>query len=161
MISIIFVESRRFYFVNMVFKILQIAIPFIWVGMVAAISFMEAPLKFLAPGITTALGVGIGRIVFQALNKVEITFAVLLLLSVLFKPFRQSLQFYLLGAVIFILLLQTFWLLPALDSRALKLMAGEQIESSSLHTVYILLEITKFLLLLYLGILSTKVQGDI
>jgi hypothetical protein len=122
---------------------------------------MEAPLKFLAPGITTTLGVGIGRIVFQALNKVEITFAVLLILSVLFKPFRQSLQFYLLGAVIFILLLQTFWLLPALDSRALKLMAGEQIESSSLHTVYILLEITKFLLLLYLGILSTKVQGDI
>jgi hypothetical protein len=46
----------------MVFKILQIAIPFIWFGAIGAISFMEAPLKFTAPNITLALGLGIGRI---------------------------------------------------------------------------------------------------
>lgn len=40
--------------------------------MVLAISFLEAPLKFRAPGITVPLGLGIGRLVFQAFNAVEL-----------------------------------------------------------------------------------------
>src|SRR5690554_1127105 len=44
---------------------------FVWIGFVCAISFMEAWLKFRAPGIILALGLGIGRLVFAALNKVE------------------------------------------------------------------------------------------
>ncbi|WP_200881112.1 hypothetical protein [Cellulophaga sp. E6(2014)] len=58
----------------------SIAITFIWVGFIGAISFMEAWLKFRAPGIDTALGLGIGQLVFSALNKVEITSAVLIVL---------------------------------------------------------------------------------
>ena len=49
----------------------QIAAVFTWLGMVLAISFLEAPLKFRAPGITIPLGVGIGRLVFRALNIAE------------------------------------------------------------------------------------------
>ena len=56
----------------MVFRVLQIAIPFVWFGAVGAISFMEAPLKFTAPNITIPLGLGIGMIVFHTLNKIEI-----------------------------------------------------------------------------------------
>ena len=41
---------------------------FVWLGMVLAISFLEAPLKFRAPGVTLQLGLGIGRLVFRALN---------------------------------------------------------------------------------------------
>ena len=51
------------------------AVVFVWLGMVAAISFLEAPLKFQAPGITVQLGLGIGRLVFRALNAVEIVLA--------------------------------------------------------------------------------------
>ena len=43
---------------------------FLWIGFVCAISFMEAWLKFRAPGISVPLGLGIGRLVFNALNKV-------------------------------------------------------------------------------------------
>ena len=71
----------------MFLKILQIAIPFVWFGMVGAISFIEAPLKFRAPNITLALGLGIGKIVFQMLNRIEIIFAVLMLVSLFFVPF--------------------------------------------------------------------------
>lgn len=53
----------------------QIATPFIWLGMVPAISFLETPLKFRAPGITVPLGLGIGRLVFRALNGVELALA--------------------------------------------------------------------------------------
>ncbi|GAA4404194.1 hypothetical protein [Tsukamurella soli] len=54
----------------------QTAVVFVWLGMVLGISFLEAPLKFRAPGITIPLGVGIGRLVFRALNAVEATAAV-------------------------------------------------------------------------------------
>ena len=39
----------------------SIAVTFTWLGMVIAISFLEAPLKFRAPGVTVPLGLGIGR----------------------------------------------------------------------------------------------------
>lgn len=54
--------------------------------MVAAISLLEAPLKFRAPGITTALGLGIGRLVFQALNIAEFG----LLLRLMAQPIRSG-----------------------------------------------------------------------
>ncbi|MFT4087805.1 MAG: hypothetical protein QM658_11780 [Gordonia sp. (in: high G+C Gram-positive bacteria)] len=47
----------------------SVALVFLWLGMVAAISFLEAPLKFQAPGITVPLGLGIGRLVFRALTR--------------------------------------------------------------------------------------------
>ena len=44
------------------------ALTFVWLGLVLAISFLEAPLKFRAPGVTLQIGVGIGRLVFQFHN---------------------------------------------------------------------------------------------
>ena len=57
---------------------------FLWIGFVCAISFMEAWLKFRAPGVTIPLGLGIGRLVFNALNKVEWIFATAILGNILF-----------------------------------------------------------------------------
>src|SRR4029453_7982569 len=56
-------------------------LPMLWLGMVLAISFLEAPLKFRAPGITVSLGLGIGRLVFRALNIVEAVLAALLIVA--------------------------------------------------------------------------------
>src|SRR5215831_19369774 len=52
------------------------ALTFLWLGMVLAISFLEAPLKFRAPGVTIPIGLGIGRLVFRALNTAEAVLAV-------------------------------------------------------------------------------------
>lgn len=68
----------------MIFKILQIAVPFVWFGLVGGISFLEAPLKFQAPNITIPLGLGIGRLVFFWLNKIEIALMILMLVSLVF-----------------------------------------------------------------------------
>lgn len=46
-----------------------------WLGMVLGISFLETPLKFRAPGVTLQIGLGIGRLVFRALNAVELLLA--------------------------------------------------------------------------------------
>ena len=62
------------------------AVTFVWLGMVLAISFLEAPLKFRAPEVTLRIGLGIGRLVFGALNTVEAVFAVTLLGCVILVP---------------------------------------------------------------------------
>ena len=55
---------------------------FVWLGMVLAISFLEAPLKFRAPGVTLQVGLGIGRLVFRALNMCEVVLAAVALVGV-------------------------------------------------------------------------------
>jgi len=56
-------------------ELVQVGVPFTWLGAVLGISFLETPLKFRAPGITLALGLGIGRLVFRALTVVELVLA--------------------------------------------------------------------------------------
>ncbi|MFI2744471.1 hypothetical protein ACG2LH_17180 [Zhouia sp. PK063] len=122
-----------------------LAVSFIWIGYVASISFMEAWLKFRAPNITLSIGLEIGRLVFRALNGVEWCFA-LIILGLIRKVTSKtlfnnvSLFFFIsLG----ILLLQTLWLLPKLDHRAIKIISGETPEKSFLHVCYIVFEVLK------------------
>jgi hypothetical protein len=63
-----------------------VAVVFVWLGMVLAISFLEAPLKFRAPNVTLQIGLGIGRLVFRALNTVEVVLAIVILLTSLASP---------------------------------------------------------------------------
>jgi hypothetical protein len=140
----------------MSFRILQIAVPFIWFGALGAISFMEAPLKFTAPNITLELGLGIGRIVFQTLNKIELALAVLLIVSMLARRPAKKFPLYAFGAVLLLLILETFWLLPVLDARAEQVIAGTAAPYSNAHIIYIVFDAAKFLLLAALGISLTK-----
>jgi hypothetical protein len=89
-------------------------ITFIWFGFVCAISFMEAPVKFTAPTLTLQAGLDVGRKVFAALNKVEISFALISLILILFEKSNKKITaVFFLTAVI--LLIQSFWLLPSLN----------------------------------------------
>jgi len=56
---------------------------FLWAGFVCAISFMEAWLKFRAPGVTLPIGLGIGKLIFAALNKVEWVFGIVIFIMLL------------------------------------------------------------------------------
>ncbi|TGE24821.1 hypothetical protein E5K00_06355 [Hymenobacter aquaticus] len=131
-------------------SLLLVLVLFVWAGMVAGISFLEAPLKFTAPHITVALGLGIGRIVFGALNWVELLLATVAVGSALWVRVPPAIAAPL-GGLAAILLLQTYWLLPALDARALALLAGHPAPPSALHSVYIGLEVVKLLTLLLTG----------
>jgi hypothetical protein len=117
---------------------------YLWIGFVCAISFMEAWLKFRAPGVTLPLGLGIGRVVFNALNKVEIVFALTILCS-FFVSRQQLLSLHSLFFFIpvLILIVQTFWLLPLLDKRAELLINGFNARPSRLHLYYVVGEVLK------------------
>lgn len=60
---------------------IAVALIFVWLGKVLANSFLEAPLKFGAPGVTLQIGLGIGRLVFRALNSAEVVFAVIIAIA--------------------------------------------------------------------------------
>lgn len=133
---------------------LALACIFIWIGFVGAISFMEAWLKFRAPGITVPLGLGIGRLVFHALNKVEWVLAIIGFGSLILGNFDffkwKSLFIWL---AVLILLIQTFWLLPALDARAELHIQGANVTHANLHFYYVGLELIKVASLVVTGIL--------
>lgn len=123
-----------------------------WAGYVCSISFMEAWLKFRAPGVTRAVGLSIGSKIFRALNRVEwilfILFFVLVLLH--FRDYPNRI-FVLSATILLILIAQTFIWLPVLVKRAKRLIAGEVVEKSHVHISYISAEFIKVSILLYLG----------
>lgn len=134
---------------------LSIIIPFVWAGMLLGISFLEAPLKFQAPGVTLQIGVGIGNLVFHALNKIEIAFLFTLLCCYYFSK-EKNLSFYILMLTTLILALQSFWLFPALDARVIMVQQGAELPTSTLHLYYVVGEVIKLTLMTTLGILMIK-----
>jgi hypothetical protein len=131
---------------------LDVAVIFIWLGMVLAISFLEAPLKFRAPSVTLQIGLGIGRLVFRALNTVEVVFAIVILASVVARPPPAGVAAAL--AVVFATLaLQLGVVRPRLNRRSDEVLAGLDAPRSRGHYVYIGLEAVKTLALAAAGIL--------
>lgn len=130
--------------------LLQRILPPVWLGMIGAIA-MEAQLKFQAPGITRELGLGIGKLVFAALNRAEIVIALLLVGAFIFAASARTAQM-IFSLILLILLAQTFWLLPALIERIDLIASGQTPPDSSVHLIYIVLEISKALLLLVLSV---------
>lgn len=132
---------------------MQTAIVFVWLGMVLGISFLEAPLKFRAPGITIPLGVGIGRLVFRALNLIEGVFALVLVATLVFAwppaPWKVSIV---LGLVL-VLAIGAGVLRPRMDARVRRGELSEGQPRHLLHIGFVALETVKVLLLLALGIL--------
>jgi hypothetical protein len=125
---------------------------FLWIGFVCAISFMEAWLKFQAPGITLPLGLGIGRIVFKALNQVEWVLALSMMIFPIINRNLRSLRNIWLLIPVGILLIQTYWLLPILDQRAEMHIMNQYLPSSNYHFIYIGLEAVKVIALIIYGV---------
>lgn len=121
-----------------------------WLGMVLAISFVEAPLKFRAEGLELAVGLAIGRIVFRALNSAEVIWAVLI--AVCLTLGGPSRLLVVLGAVTAVLLaVQLLVVRPRLNRRSARVLAGHEAPRSRAHHTYIGLEVLKVAALLALG----------
>lgn len=132
------------------------AVTFCWIGMVLAISFLEAPLKFRAPGVTLQIGLGIGRLVFRALNAVEIVFAAVMLSTLLSDP-PQTAVLAAVAVAVVALVVQLVAVRPRLTRRSDAVLAAgpeaENLPRSTAHYAYVALELIKLAGLLTGGIL--------
>jgi len=129
---------------------IAVAVTYVWLGMVLAISFLEAPLKFRAPNVTTQIGLGIGRLVFRALNAVEVVFAIVTLaLAVVSRPpLGVVVAFVVAWAT---LVAQLAAVRPFLNRRSDKVLAGLDAPRSRGHYAYVGLEVVKVIALVTAG----------
>jgi hypothetical protein len=131
---------------------IAIAATFVWLGMVLAISFLEAPLKFRAPGVTLPIGLGIGRLVFRALNGCELVLAAVVLASLVIT--RPGLGTAIAaGVAVVVLLAQVLAVRPSLTRRSDAVLAGGDAPRSKAHYVYVGLETAKVVALIVTGAL--------
>jgi len=122
----------------------------IWLGMVLAISFLEAPLKFRAKGLELPVGLAIGRIVFRALNIAEVIWAVVIAICLTIAgPSGPVLVLAAVTAVV--LAVQLLVVRPRLNRRSARVLAGQEAPRSRAHHAYIGLEALKLAALVALG----------
>ncbi len=121
--------------------LLRIVLPAVWMGLILGLSFIETPLKFLAPGITTPLGLGIGRLVFIALSVAGWTILVILTLIAQARPRETRGGWMLIGGMWIIMAVESFVIRPALAARSDVIIAGGDPGESWLHYGYIVAEL--------------------
>ncbi|KWX56596.1 hypothetical protein [Mycobacterium sp. NAZ190054] len=120
--------------------------------MVLAISFLEAPLKFRAPGVTLQIGLGIGRLVFRALNVCEAVLAATAVAVTLMAGDATAALVALIVATV-MLAAQMIFVRPALTRRSDQVLAGAEGPRSRAHYVYVALELVKVIALIAGGAL--------
>ena len=132
----------------------RFGLPILCFGMIAAISFIEAPLKFQAPGITIALGLGIGRLVFFALNIAEaVLLVVLLVLSLWPRATRVAAsRLRWLVALVIVFVLKVAVIRPPLNARTDQVLAGASPGESPWHYFYIAADLLTMALLIVLAL---------
>lgn len=117
----------------------RVILPVLWLGMLIAIGFLEAPLKFQAPGITIPLGLGIGRLVFGALNIVEGVLLAALTVIMFFpraaRVTRERVGLW--AGLVGVYLIKVMVVRPPLNARTHLVIAGANPGQSLWHYAYI------------------------
>ncbi|KAF9982459.1 hypothetical protein BGZ65_002838 [Modicella reniformis] len=146
-----------------------------WLGANLAISFLEAPVKFLAPTPARRSLIDVGRHVFSALNKVEVTLAAFDILGwylvtqrglvaegegILNEFLGRGRWFrFIPGLIVYVF--QSFTFLPVMRNVGARYIEGQPtVESARTHVVYVALELIKVIALgiSTAGIARTLVQ---
>lgn len=141
---------------------LRLLLPAFLLGAIIALSFLEAPLKFLAPGVTIPIGLGIGRLVFTALNVVA--GVVLIVLSAVSVRARAGLTtLSILGSIWLVYLVEVAVIRPVLNQRSDLVIAGLAAAGTNwAHYAYIVADVTLVGLLIALIVVTVRkvLPGD-
>lgn len=124
----------------------------LWLGTVLAISFLEAPLKFRAPGVDLRTGLAIGRLVFRAVNVTEVGWAVVIVLALIVHAPPSVAGTVAAILIVAVLAVQLGVVRSRLNRRSDQVLAGADVPRSSSHHVYIALEIVKVIGLIVLAV---------
>jgi hypothetical protein len=119
----------------------------VWAGVIIGVSFIATPIKFQAPSLTLQTGAEIGRYTFRLLSRIELCFLVAAIAAAgLARP--RWITIVALLVVTVELAVQRYWLLPVLDQRVSRLLAGAAPSSSIHHSLYAVMEAVKTALLI-------------
>lgn len=135
---------------------LRLLLPAFLLGAIIAISFLEAPLKFLAPGVTIPIGLGIGRLVFTALNVLAgVVLLVLTVVNVRARAGRAALG--ILGSIWIVYLVEVAIIRPVLNQRSDLVIAGAESPGTNwAHYAYIVADVSIVGLLVALIVVTSR-----
>ena len=121
----------------------------LYIGVILGVVLIATPAKFLAPTVSEAQLLDVGRQTFRVFAWVEYAFTIVLVLLAAQARGRVRIR----GAVVlaFIVLLQHLVLRPALDARVGRIMAGETVEPSMLHNLYAACTFVKLIVLVVIA----------
>jgi hypothetical protein len=119
----------------------------IWAGVIIGVSFISTPAKFLAPSLSMAVALDVGRHTFRVLSGVEFAMAVLASVLCWLSRSRPGAIAPLAGVWV-LLLVERLWLLPVLDDRVALYLAGSEPVVSYHHSLFASMEAAKILLLI-------------
>jgi hypothetical protein len=119
----------------------------VWVGLDIGVSFIATSTKFLAPSLTLPVALDVGRYTFGVFNKIELGWGVLTLILLALGA-RRGWNMFGVAVAFVMVLIEMLWLLPALDARVDMIIAGQTPPPSSLHSLYVVVELLKLVALL-------------
>lgn len=130
----------------------------LWAGLSLGGSLIATPAKFQAPSLSLATALEVSRATFQWMGVAEAALCAVLIVALFL---RRGAGWRLALVPIGLFAVQRLAVMPALDARTLAVIAGENVGESSLHGLYVVLEVGKFLALLVLGAVGlTWRSGD-
>lgn len=129
-------------------------IAMLWIGMILAIG-LAAGTKFQAPGLTMPVALDVGRHVFAAFGHAELALVAVLCVATWLRR-ERAVVWWLVGVVVGLVAIQAFWLRPALDARALAIIAGEPVGESWFHLGYVGAEGMKVIGLLWIATVARR-----
>lgn len=136
-------------------------IALVWAGTVIGGSLIAAPAKFQVEELTMPVALLVGRVQFTGLLIAELILIGLAIASLMFakdsvtQVRRWTSALFAIAVVLFAV--QQLALMPQLQSRSLRIIAGETVQQSGLHWIYIAVECSKVILLLLAGFLQESV----
>lgn len=139
----------------------------LWAGLVLGGSLIAAPAKFQVEALSlpVALQVGRAQFLWVSIAEVCLLIAIGLLLVVQWRAnarFDASTWFLLLAAALFAV--QHLLLMPLLQTRSERIIAGETVSESHFHLVYVVAECSKMIALVLAACLPSRqrmsVDGD-
>lgn len=122
----------------------------LWAGVSLGVAFLATPAKFLAPTLSLPVALDVGSHTFKVYNGVELVFLSVLAVGSIWSDTSVRWKALVLvpGAIV---VLQSLWLIPALDVRIAAIQDGAAATASPLHSLYIAAEALKAAWLLALG----------
>ncbi len=124
------------------------ALCWLWIGIIIGVSFIATPAKFLAPSLSLAEALDVGRATFSVFRWIEFGLFFMLIFTIAISNIKLPNTLWpVLFFLTLALLINYAWLQPLLDSRVQLIIDGHAIPASNMHKLYIFVEFIKLTML--------------
>ena len=125
----------------------------VWAGVTIGGSLIAAPAKFGAPSLDIPMALEVGREQFFWVGIAEGAACAALIAALVF---RAAAALWWMWTPVAVFAIQYLFLMPLLDARTVRTIAGESVPESNLHLIFVVLELVKVAALVAAGVAALR-----